>query len=378
MIKKEEKGFVPVANKYFYSERLTPNELYLFYYLYASRSFYCPNICRTNLNLIASEVKFLKKVQDNRDRIVESLLSLEIKGVIFLSFNDSNLKKASKIDITFPIIEKGFEKIQYSIYDLTTNAEEFMVLCAVKTLKKSISAIEFSAILNCSERHVTDLIKKMEEKGLLNVNSGRHYVNENNQVRQEVNSYTVNEDQDSENINHKNNSNNAEEETRPSNWGNKEKKLTTKDYYVYLTTKDLNFKTMVERIIYYLENPSDTSKRPFDFSKMRSDAELMVEKERAKSIINGVYMEGDATILPVTCDNIDNIDFSKVSGVMYSEGGIKRTGDFSILANDKENSSEMEFIYNQYISIVKENRTFNNIDAKCIKNEIIKNSETLA
>jgi hypothetical protein len=327
-------NFFPALNAFFHAERLTPYEFYLYSYLHASRNVLLMTTTKTNFNLLIEDVKFVKKVQDNKDYIEASLISLRSKGVLIYDFQD--IRKDKKLEITFMEIQKGFEKIPYKYFALTTDPEEFMVLCAIKTFKRQISFLEFSKILDCSERHVKDMIPAMEQKGIININNGRYYVNENNQIRQEMNAYSVNEDVvvqhgaivKSERVGE---DVQGKLETRPNNWGNKDKRLTVEDYYVYLTTEDDDFKGMVENIINALKNPRNPSKKPFNFTKMERDARLKIEKvkkqqeqeeniKRISATESTTVKMKNGEVVEVAVGHVTDLDWKSVESIPYVIG----------------------------------------------------------
>jgi hypothetical protein len=130
------------------------------------------------------------------------------------------------LEISFTFDEKGFEPITLKEMALTDNADEFFILVLIKVVKREIPHSEFEAKMGCSGKHVRDVIKSMENRGLLRVEHGRYYVNEQGKVRQETNRYTIGDNEV------------HEEEMRPHHWYNTKANLDYNDYRIYKTTKD--------------------------------------------------------------------------------------------------------------------------------------------
>ncbi|NQX66658.1 hypothetical protein HQN90_11020 [Paenibacillus alba] len=390
----EKTSFVGVPNSFYNKELLKPREFYLYCYLNASRSFLTENTVKTNIDLLIEEIKFVKKRQDNKDAIVESLNSLHEKGMLIFEYQD--IRKDKKLEISFRklSLEKGFEKIPYKYFELTYDPEEFMTICAIKTFKRQISFAEFGSILSCSERHVKDLIPKMEQKGILNINNGKYYVNENNQLRQETNSYSINEDhfvgenqQDQQNQESQTGGDKKkhliQSETRANNWGVKGKNLIDNDYYIYLTSSDDKFIRMVENIINVLKNPKDPSKKPFDFTKMEKAAKERIQKENKKEMLekslNLVRLKGIKDLVPVTSEIIDNIDFSSVEKVVFLSKQNKREEvQLDRLAGNNPTTNALKLIVDMYKNVVRENIVFDYEQAIEIRNRIKEMNEKIA
>lgn len=317
----QKQQFIPVANSFFSDnvEKLSPNELFLYAYLFSGRTYFY-DTTKTNLALIESEVRFVKKGQDNRRYILEAMESLMKKGIIEVSSSD--LKKSKNLIVSFKSIEKGYERIPISYFAATTDSEEFMLLCYVQKMKRKIAFEEFADILGCSVSHTKTLVQKMEHRGILNIDHGRYYVNDQGQFRRDKNDYKVTvtpEDVSFGDIN--------ERETREHNWYNRSQLINVDDCIVFLTTTDSKLKREAEKRIGQIS--SSVGKEKLETIMREAERQLSSEAYESKQREEQQLLMGfkgtpvrmkDGSLIEVTAENVVEVDFLKEVDKVYYVG----------------------------------------------------------
>ncbi|ARU62096.1 hypothetical protein CBW65_14635 [Tumebacillus avium] len=238
-----QKFYIPIPNSFYGTEKISSHALYLYAHLYQGRT-YLTNTTKTNLSLIESEIKFVKKGQDNRNYILQALECLITRGDIVCTYLD--LKKDKQLDISFPKVN-GYEKIPVSYSDMTDNHEKYMILCYITKTKRSISFYEFADILSCSLAHVKKVISEMETEGSIQVKHGKYFINAEGLPQREKNSYSVNSRTNKAVSSQTETVNSEDMEDDPEhNWYVRDAKLSVRDFQYYLSTDD-------EKLIPYAE-----------------------------------------------------------------------------------------------------------------------------
>jgi hypothetical protein len=208
-----ENIFIQIPNAFLVEgeEKLTCEELYLYYLLCLHESKWL-NRLETNIDLLSSQIYLAKNIHKNKAKIYETLMSLKQKDVIH--FDDipktdkGNVITSSLITITkHPVsfynnhdekYKNGFEQIHINLFNMVSDlkhserAKYFMVLVYIRKTKREISFDEWSSVLDVSVKTAKSLIAEMEKLKLINIIHGKYYINDNDQVRQEINQYSVN------------------------------------------------------------------------------------------------------------------------------------------------------------------------------------------
>lgn len=317
----QKEQFIPLANSFFSDNdgKLSPNDLFLYAYLYSGRTYFY-DTTKTNLALIESEVRFVKKDQDNRRYVLTSMESLIKKEII--AVNCSDLKKSKHLIVSFKKIEKGYEKIPISFFAATTDPEEFMLLCYVQKIKRKITFEEFANVLGCSVSHTKSLVQKMEHRGVLNVNHGRYYVNDQGEYRRDKNEYKVTITPEDVNIGGIN-----EREARDHNWYNRSHLIDVDDCIVYLTTADEKLKREAEKRIGQIS--SSVGKEKLETIMREAERQLSSEAYESKQREEQQLLMGfkgtpvrmkDGSLIEVTAENVVEVDFLKEVDKVYYVG----------------------------------------------------------
>jgi DNA-binding Lrp family transcriptional regulator len=189
MVMKKQKDNIPVANSFYGENKITPRSLYLYAYLHTRRNFFTRSTTITDLNIIMSEVKFVQKKQDNKKYVLEEIAQLQEKGYIIFSCNDI---QKEVLEISFPFFDGGYDQIPYSVFRMTKNPDEFMVLCYIKKMKsrRGISFVEIADVLGSSPTTAKKIISAMEKKKMIVVNHGKYSPTNN---KNDTNRYSINE-----------------------------------------------------------------------------------------------------------------------------------------------------------------------------------------
>ncbi|WP_132945354.1 hypothetical protein [Tumebacillus sp. BK434] len=186
--------------------------------------------------MIESEIKFVKKGQDNRNYILQALECLITRGHIVCTYLD--LKKDKRLDISFPKVD-GYEKIPVAYSRMTDNSEKYMILCYITKTKRSISYYELADVLICSVTHAKNIISEMETEGLIQIIQGKFFINDEGLPRREKNKYSVNSGNIKAESSQFETINSEEKDDEPEhNWYDRDAKLSVKDFEYYLQTDD--------------------------------------------------------------------------------------------------------------------------------------------
>jgi len=180
-------NFIKLGNEVATLEYLTPNDLYVYSYLYMWQRFGHGKL-NTSIGILHREIKLLKKEADNRKRIRESLEALCGVGLISCTGDDVCVK--IKLEKEW---SDCFTLIPSMLYEKVSTPEEWAVICYILrwgAFRSKISYHEFSVALKCSYKTAFRVIQQMEEKGLISVEHGK-YMNLNSVIRQEINQYRV-------------------------------------------------------------------------------------------------------------------------------------------------------------------------------------------
>lgn len=195
-------------------EKLNGDELYTYYGLCLNELRWSKCKIVMSIETINNEIQLRKNENENKAEIEKVLRSLRDKNVI--KFEDVEKNKKGSFKYNVPIViykhddehykaqtdsyKKGFEKIYFPVFDRMANVDPidrgkyFLVCCYVAKVKREISYNEWKSVLGYSEKQARNIIEEMNDKGIIVKNSGRHYFNDNNQIRQETNTYVVPDD----------------------------------------------------------------------------------------------------------------------------------------------------------------------------------------
>ena len=131
---------------------------------------------------------------------------------------------------------------------------------------------------------------------------------------------------------------------------------------------------MVENIIAVLENPRDPNKKPFDFIKMKKEVMQKIRKQNQQEIIqdskNCIRYENSKEVIPVSADNINDIEMHKVDAVTcLDKSGNKLEVELKNL-NPKGAGYKERLEFLLYRELVRANVEFDMPQALKIKQEL--------
>lgn len=312
-------NFIQIPNVFFIDGelKLTPEELYIYSYIKSNELYLFRNSTNISIDLLASQVTMRKKVDQNKNLIKKLLKQLNDKEVISINnVSVDNIKNNILLNIEYQPMayysnfsekyKNGFEQIPldvlYSVNELKEiqKANYFYVLAYILKNKKSknqISYYEWASILGVNDKTAIEIIDSMANLNLIERYIGSYYLNENEQVRQEINKYhvitetfeTVKEEvqpiQEKEPL-HSVEVQEKEEnkEERSHNWYVANSRLTDDDFYIYLTTQDEKLKEHCDRRIKAI---SKTDKGRSLVMALKGKAESIINKrEMEKEIMN--------------------------------------------------------------------------------------------
>lgn len=291
--------FVMLPHVMFDSEnKVTPEELYLYYFLHTIRLNIDFSKVFANVDLIAAAVKFIHNIRanENKGRIKEVLLSLQDKGYIHIDTTKEafGYKDTLKISLRqyskeFIKANKGFTKIYPEVYQMTDDPDKFMVLTIIKRYAKidhQIAYTQFAEVTGRSEKHVKSLIKTLEAAGTISVDHGKYYLTEGNKVRQEINGYKIGPSHETETksapkaekklVQFEDDINS---EKRPHNWYKPGARLNKQDFIVFLTTTDKELKEKAKGRIRAISGNQSGEKK---LNELREIATVQIRKEQLK------------------------------------------------------------------------------------------------
>jgi hypothetical protein len=269
MTKKNEEKFVAMPNCMFAFDTefyVTDEEFLLFYYLGTIVQVRNPQLVLTNIELLTSiMVSFDSNSSRRKSKIKKALLSLESKGYISITHTSSEIKNTTSleiclIDLKHPIYTnsvqsgawtyKGFTQITENMCSSVENGKQLKIISYVSWRSKidyAISYNEWEQVLDVSHQTAINLISECQKKGLIIKHRGDYYITASGEIRQETNSYEINNKKSTEfNLAKEINTFAKSEtksmmsiETRPNNWfeTGDESWLTENDFYIYLTSK---------------------------------------------------------------------------------------------------------------------------------------------
>lgn len=219
------------------SNKIYPEELYVYLKL-TSLKLAIEDIVYTNIDIISQEVNLSTRKDRNKNKIKEILRKLINKGLIEIhidSFNNSDLLK-----IKFPHLnidkeeDKNFVIITFEEFIKFNKLEELFVYIHIKKWNKlgcRRSFEEWAQLLGFkSTRTVKDLLYNMNEKNIININTGVYYLH-GDEFKQEVNEYS-NTIEGNESIKHKNRKENELENNKDNKELPKIFKYDDKNYIV--------------------------------------------------------------------------------------------------------------------------------------------------
>ncbi len=199
--------FIP--NEIFYgqmNERLNVEELFLLFFFLLERNFEA-NIYKTNLKLLADDIKFLKDKDDNKSRIVQQLIGLMSKGYIRMNVNTEDEIRKENLLIRLPKEfkkEMGFTKVPIKYYHYSKTALEFAFLIfiemnAFKT--NTFSVKEFRSVLlnfknkSFAPKTISKTYDELEARGIVSITRGEYVEKLNGKYRQKENKYIINSEE---------------------------------------------------------------------------------------------------------------------------------------------------------------------------------------
>ncbi len=303
-------------------EKLTSEELYLYYYLNTLELRWYRKVIKTNVELLSSDFTLKKNINQNKNRIKEVLDSLIEKSVFESVEVERDAKGSIKTNSTITIIKKaddyylnreesfknGYEQIPYNLFEkvngskVFNRADQFLIICYISKVKRPVSIGEWTSILECDKNTVQNKLNDLQERKIINVTSGRYYLAEDNVVRQEMNTYEIAEEQVNEVVKDDSPLNEASE-TRKHNWYDKDFP-TEQCYYIYLTTEDDKLKKHAEKRM-KLFDKNNFSKRKRDeglsyaknkIAEIERQKEMQLKREEDKGIIHMIEDENKFVI----------------------------------------------------------------------------------
>jgi len=314
--------------------KLTGDELYLYYFLCLNELRWFPRKIIISIDTISNKLKLMKNDNQNKERIEMLIKSLRNKGAI--SFDDIKTTSKGKFKSHQPIdislhgeneYKNGYEKINYSLFKRMNEFPEskrgnyFLVCCYILKVKREIPYIEWASILECSEKQARNIIGEAVESGLIEKRSGRYYVNDNNQIRQEVNGYKVidnipdapEQEQDMETI--------------EINWGNWKgtNNLNESDFDLYWEQYHIDqFKavadaklariTKSDKAKYKVNLLLDQAKRRHEKNKL--DKEMLEYEERLEDVLSAnqgkaILKDNEGNLLVLDNNLFEKIEFDE-------------------------------------------------------------------
>lgn len=187
-----DKYFIKIPN-YFFEQYIKAEELYLYYYLLDNRQ-YARDLSKLSIDDMRQEIKFMSRDKENKKKIYQILMQLINKEYIKIEPVDFEYNTVLRISFPYLRIENKYSKIFPDIFDRAEKPEEFLVLCILekwKKVKQDIAIFEWSKYLNKSPRRTQNLLNDMNNRNIINIESGAYYINEEGMTRQEVNEYSI-------------------------------------------------------------------------------------------------------------------------------------------------------------------------------------------
>jgi hypothetical protein len=205
--------YILIPNHFFehgHKQQLNYNELYLYVFLHMTRTRW-NDMVLTSLDILNSNVKLQKNKQKNIAELIKCLISLYKKGLISFHikshvFNEKVIKE-HKHDLKISLNHdkgKGWTRLSYSLWEKAeNNPDYFMIMAYINqwaNKRNEFSYYEFSTVIlqpngkYITEKTAKNKIKEMVERGLIRKESGRYYLDSNNQIKQEINQYTISDE----------------------------------------------------------------------------------------------------------------------------------------------------------------------------------------
>jgi hypothetical protein len=196
-------------------EKLSGEELYLYYYLCLHECRWFNNKIVMSIDTLSHQFSVMKNENQNKDRLESILRSLREKCVIIFDDIELSIKKKFKFNIPMTIYKQpdtyylgrddhymnGYEKIDIKLFDRINHVPAihrgnyFLVCCYIQKVKREVSYLEWSNVLGYDEKQVRNIIYNMDRLGLIHRNSGRYYM-DGGSTKQEINNYIVVDDVD--------------------------------------------------------------------------------------------------------------------------------------------------------------------------------------
>ncbi len=179
--------FIKLGNDLAALQNITPEELYVYCYLYQWQRL-GHKVVRTSIYILSKHIHILKTSAANKNRIKNNLQLLQGKKLISCTGNDLALDIKLEQDWS-----DCFTLIPSVLYERADNAYEWAIICYTlrwSSFKSRISYMEYSVALGCTHKTTINTIKKMANKGLIGIERGQ-YINLQHDKKQRVNRYHV-------------------------------------------------------------------------------------------------------------------------------------------------------------------------------------------
>jgi DNA-binding Lrp family transcriptional regulator len=364
-------------------QKLSPDELYLWCFLYTLRMY--DDTVLTNVDLLDQCMilkLFSKKSHINKDGLKNSILELNKKGAIKFSVNDKNFMSNSNTMLKITIqcwgekdkkrFDKnsdfvGFEMIDFSELYKVKDAIDFYIYVSIKRFDslggRDCSDEEWSSLLGVSESTARRRINKLVEDKIIYKRSGKWEsdkkqgkntystlpFNEKIEVDIEIDKTEVESDEaeDLSIFDIK-----IERKIDKINWGNwndKDKYLDEYDFYLYwLQGNNIEFKVLCDERLRMATNKKSKEKFSMWSTLGENKSNTYWNKIKNDNIMNAVTYD-DKSILYLDKGNVDKVNWKNVKNVYYysasedDNGKINYTqgvGEFIRLADQSGKVSE--------------------------------------
>jgi hypothetical protein len=377
--------------------QLSINELY-FYALLRSLESKFLNRLTTTLNLLMYDQMVYKDKNQNRNvnnikKIINSLIE---KKVIVVNFDDK-INANTKLDITFPFLDGGFEHIYMDSFQLARTPDELFILIQLIRFKEGYqcSKENWSNILGYNSKNTGyEIISKMERDKIIYSIEGEYFKDNQGRIKQkptkwfivkdnseiemsnikepelkEVLDKSVSEEslipkyieleisQGINSVSRKEKFSTDEIRHQINNWGSK---LYYQHYYYSHKFKIIEpdtYKMYLKRLEKIGSGYSTTSYEIQFNEEMKR--ERIKEEKKLELTKNAVDLYGSDDKVYVTGENIDDIDFDNIYEIFYDYNGALNQISLYKIANAKFESirdlskEKYDYIVDAYKKIVR-------------------------
>jgi DNA-binding Lrp family transcriptional regulator len=371
--------------------RLSPDELYLWCYLYTIRMY--DDTILTQIDLLDQfmNIKLYSSRQHiNKDKIKLAFEGLIFKNAIYVLDENKDVSKGTRISLQCWTNKdkrydkdkhfNGYEKLLYSELNSVTDIIDFYIWFSVKRFDslggRDCSDEEWATLLGVSESTARRRVKKLVDSKVIYKKSGKW----ENEKKQGKNKYKT-EPFDENVLENEDIIDEIEEDlsifeisierklenVQWGNWKDGKAYLNEDDFYLYwLQYDNVDVRKVCEERIRKTTN-SKTEDKFKEWSELGNvRANIYWNKRKEENIINAVKY--DDITLYLNKDNVDRVNWDKVKVIYYhtaskdvdEHGNVKvnytqGSGDFKKLADQDENvTKEMEMMaIKEYKKIVK-------------------------